>query len=297
MQKLLPFVFGRTINALAIVAPKLCGKIGFRLFCYPIPSKMKGFHHKFLETANQSTFNVNGNEIKLYRWGNGPKNILFLHGWQSHSFRWKSYIDAFPSKEYSLYAIDAPGHGLSSGSFLTVPLYSEVIEKLIADLGQVDAIISHSLGSFSTLYTLYRVPSIPVKRVVSLASPGEADEFVAFYKTALRLSNRSMNHIKRHFESVIQKPVSFFAAASFAAHVTCPGLIIHDENDDETSSLHSVNIHKAWKNSRLKITTGLTHNLKSPEIVQEVLKFVLEEDDSEASAKDVTANERNTLSL
>jgi pimeloyl-ACP methyl ester carboxylesterase len=286
MKKAIPHLLGRAINTLAIVSPRLAGRIGFRLFCFPMRGKIKGFHHQFLETASQSSMLIKGQEIKLYRWGNGPKTVLFLHGWQSHSFRWKNYVENFPDKDYSLYAIDAPGHGLSGGNFLTVPLYSDIIEKVIVHLGRVDAIVSHSLGSFTTLYTLYRLPLLPVGRIVLLAPPGDAEEFISFYKSTLRLSDRAIQHIKRHFEWFIQEPVSFFAATSFAAHINCAGLIIHDEDDDETSFMHSVNIHKAWKKSRLLLTKGLTHNLKSPEIVREVVEFILKGNDEQRVPQD-----------
>jgi pimeloyl-ACP methyl ester carboxylesterase len=277
MKKLIPFILGRYINVLSLLSPSFAGATGFRIFCYPFRSPLKPYQKDFFSTAEQSLIRHEGIDIKIYKWNNGPKKVLFLHGWQSHSFRWKNYLESFPANEYTLYALDAPGHGMSGGSFLTVPLYSDIIERFIIETGEFEAIISHSLGSFTTLYTLYRLPLLPVHRLVLLAPPGEATEFIAFYQKALGLSDRALKNITSHFEDVITEPVEFFSAPKFAESVSRQGLIIHDEEDEETSFKHSVAIHRAWKKSDLVITKGLSHNLKSQEIVNRVSAFVREE--------------------
>ncbi|HYF70917.1 MAG TPA: alpha/beta hydrolase [Ohtaekwangia sp.] len=274
MKKLIPLILGRCINLLSAIAPRYAGQIGFKVFCYPFRGTLKPYHKKFLSTAKTSILQHEGQRIQVYQWGSGAKKIVFFHGWQSHSYRWKNYIEQFPANEYTLYALDAPGHGLSTGSFLTVPLYSVVIEKLLLQLGEVEAVISHSLGAFTILYTLSRLPLLPVKKTILLAPPGEATEFFNFYRTTLRLNDRSVRHIVNHFEEVISKKVDFFSASKFAATITQPGLIIHDEDDDETSHLHSVAIHKSWTNSKLIITKGRGHNLKAPEILKEIVNFI-----------------------
>jgi pimeloyl-ACP methyl ester carboxylesterase len=277
MKNLIPFALGRYLNVMSILYPHHAASFGFRLFCYPFRSPLKRHQKKFLQTGERSVMQHQGIGVTIYRWGNGPKTILFLHGWQSHSFRWKNYIEQFSPAEYTLYALDAPGHGMSTGSFLTVPLYSEVIEKFIHEKGPVDAVVSHSLGSFTLLYTLHRLPLLPVNRVVLLASPGEATEFIAFYKSTLKLGDRCVKQILGHFQDVIQEPVEFFSAAKFAESLNRPGLIIHDEDDDETPYQHSVAIHKAWKKSSLILTKGLSHNLKGHQIITRVAAFVRNE--------------------
>jgi hypothetical protein len=72
--------------------------------------------------------------------------------------------------------------------------------------------------------------------------------------------------------------------------MNCSGLIIHDEDDDETSYQHSVNINKAWRKSRLLLTKGLTHNLKSPEIVREVVQFIMSNDQGQRVSESALFN-------
>ena len=235
--------------------------------------QIKERQKSFLDTASQDTFDHKGIKIQTYRWGNGEKNILLLHGWQSHTYRWKIYIEAL-SKHYTVYSLDAPGHGLSGGNQLSVPLYSEVIEAQMKRIGKVDAMITHSLGGFSTFYTFYRNPQLTVNKIIALASPGEAAEFFDFYTRTLRLSDKSTQLITERFVEHFQKTPAFFSAPVFAGSLTIPGLIIHDEGDDETPFYHAERIHKAWKKSKLIKTKGFGHNLKSMEVVKEVVQFV-----------------------
>lgn len=284
MKKLLTKTIGASLNTLAHIAPAKTARLGFELFCRPIRLHINSKQKSFFTTARQEVFSYGGNNIQTYRWGNGDKKILLLHGWQSHTYRWKTYIEVLKD-EYSVYAIDAPGHGLSGGKLLNVPLYSEVIEQHVARIGHFDAVITHSLGAFSALYTLYRNPQLSVSKLITLASPGEAQEFFEFFRNTLNLSKKSTQLIAGHFEKTFQKTPAYFSAPTFAAEVKIAGLIIHDEDDSETPFYHAERIHKAWKNSKLIKVKGYGHNLRSPEVVSEVVKFVKEASFADANSR------------
>ena len=274
MKKIITGVLGSYLNALHVIAPQISGAHGFRLFCYPFRPALKRHQRIFLESARHDRLIVQGEEIQTYRWGTGKKNVLLMHGWQSHSFRWKALVEAFPLDQYTLYAVDAPGHGLSSGNFLTVPLYSAVVERLIDQLREINTIIAHSLGAFTALYTMSRLPYLPVGKLALLASPGQATEFINFYQNTLGLNPKTVSAVKNHFERVIGETLEYFSAPAFASAIRQTGLLIHDEEDKETPHTHSILIHQAWERSELVITRGLGHNLKSREIIERVIQFV-----------------------
>lgn len=218
-----------------------------------------------------------GFSIQGYRWGRGEKKILLLHGWQSHTYRWKPYIEALSKDEYTIYSLDAPGHGLSSGNFLSVPLYSSLIERFIQQHEGVHTVIGHSIGGFSLLYAFYRLPELPVNRIVLLAPPGEATDFISVFQKTLGLSDRTVRLVIDHFASRYQVTPDFFSAQRFAANLKVNGLIIHDEEDLEAPYSYSIPLQKVWKQSRLVTTKGFGHNLKSTSVVKEVVDFVREE--------------------
>lgn len=277
MKKLIMKGIGLYLNGLAHIAPRKAAHFGFNLFCHPFRVPINARQRAFLATASQSTFHYKGIKVQTYRWGSGPKNILLLHGWQSHTYRWKKYVEALDKDEYAIHAFDAPGHGLSEGKFLSVPLYSEVIEGYIGRIGDVETIIGHSIGSFSAMYTFYRNQNLPIKKLVSLASPGEAQEFLDFYKISLALSEKSAGLIAARFYELFRKTPGDFSAPRFAATLNIPGLIIHDEDDEDTSVAHSKKIHAAWKGSTFILTKGFGHNLRSGEVIVRVIDFINEQ--------------------
>lgn len=275
MKIIITKLLGFYLNILSWVAPKAAARRAFLILCYPSRSGFKPHHKQFLDSSQKFNFNFNDIYIQGYRWGNGSKKILFLHGWRSNSFHWKKYIEALPQDEYTIYAIDAPGHGASGGKILYVPLYSEVIKQFVNSLGSIDVIVSHSMGSFSALHALYISPDLPVGRLVIMASPGKGADFISFFRDALSLSDRTIKLLLKYFEKILGQPIDFFVAAKFASSITIPGLIVHDKEDPEAPYYYAVQIHEAWIGSKLFVTNGLGHNLKSPMVVKEVCNFVM----------------------
>jgi pimeloyl-ACP methyl ester carboxylesterase len=274
MRILISKLIGFYLNALALVAPRLTGRKSFELFCYPFRGKLTDRHKEFLFSGDTFQLTLGDRVVQAYRWGNGPRKLLFLHGWQSHTFRWKAYIDALDKNAYSVYSIDAPSHGLSSGKFMTVPIYSEAVQHVINHIGKIDTVVCHSLGGFTALYTFHQMPQLTPARIVALAPPGEAKEFFDFYSQQLSLSQKTVQLTVDHFKEVVGQTPEFFSAPAFAASLTIPGLLIHDEEDGETSVENSRAIHRAWNGSKLIVTKGKGHNLKSHEVVKEVVDFI-----------------------
>lgn len=276
MKNLIVKSLGLYLDTVSYIAPTLAARTGFSLFCRPfrVPTSKKQL--AFFQTAERFSFNHEGHTVQGYRWGAGGKKILFLHGWQSHTYRWKAYIEALPKNEYTIYSLDAPGHGLSSGNFLTVPLYSSLIENFIRGQNHMHTVVGHSLGGFSLLYTHYRLRELPVDRIILLAPPGEASDFISVFQKTLGLSDRAVNLVIKHFASRYNVTPDFFSSLKFAAGLQVKGLIIHDEHDTEAPYCYSIPLHKVWKQSRLVTTKGLGHNLKSTAVVKEVLEFIQE---------------------
>lgn len=264
-------------NTLSWIAPARAGREGFYLFCKPRRRAVKPHHMEFLNTADQFSLVYEGKKIQGYRWGTGDKKLLLLHGWESHSYWWKSIVTMLSKEKYTIYSIDAPGHGLSEGSYNNIPHYSGLIEQIIREYDGFYAILGHSMGAFSTAYTLHRVPQLPVRNFVAMAAPGEAKEFVEFYKKAVGFSDRTMEVIEKYFVKKIGHRPDYFSLKEFAKSLTLPGLIIHDTQDSDAPYQHAVDAHQNWKASRMISTTGLGHNLKSVDLIKSVDEFLNEE--------------------
>ncbi len=274
MKKLIYQSIGFYVNTLNKLNAKKGGEFGFRLFCKPQRAKLKKQHIAFFESARQHNYDFNGVNIKTYEWGNGDKKILLVHGWQSHSYRWKKYVEQLSKEEYTIIAFDAPGHGQSDGNQFHVPLNAFLIANLATKYRGFDTVIAHSIGSMSALYAMKYYSLENVQNFISLASPSKAAEFFKFYTQALNLNSQSISNITNIFQMEVRHQLADINLTAFAKDLTVPGLIIHDKNDPETPYENALELKKSWSNSTLITTEGLGHNLKSEEVVSTVCQYI-----------------------
>ena len=274
--KILRFYF----NNLAKISPKTSGKHAFHLFGFPFKAKLKESHQQFLNTADKFKLDVDGKKIQGYQWGYGPESILFVHGWQSNSYRWKSFIERFDLTKYTLYSFDAPGHGNSEGRICTVPLYEKTIDALIKKQGTIHHFIGHSIGSFASTGYLFHNNYKP-KTYVSLASPNGATEFIADFQRRLKLSPLAYQSLLEYFENYIGSKAEYYTQETFCKNIKPEAsLIIHDQDDKATSFKNSVRMEEILRAEGQKVelvlTQGFKHNLRTIEVVDRVIRFIAE---------------------
>lgn len=274
MKKVIYKTVGTYLNTLANLNPDAAGKAGYKLFCSPVRAKVKTHHYDFLSPAKYKVFDIEGNAIQVYKWGNGPRKVMFLHGWQSHTFRWKKYIQAFPMDEFTLIGMDAPAHGLSGGKLVNAIIYGNAISRVIETVGDIEAIVSHSFGGFSALYALHQHPYLPVRKVALLGTPGKATEFFDAGKNLLGLKPKADKAIRQHFFKLYGRDIDDFETINFIDNIQAEGLIIHDKNDKEADFNYARKLDNAWEQSLFIPTEGLGHKLYSDQIVRHLLDFV-----------------------
>ncbi len=275
MKKIIEKSIGFYFNSLAIINPSLAAKKGYHLFCNPMSKPLKPHQTRFLEDAKDLVLEYEQTKIQTYKWGNGSKKVLLIHGWASHSYRWKATIEYLIENDCTVYAFDAPAHGLSSGKILHLIIYSKIIDLFIQQNKDIEHIIGHSVGGFATVYWLFLHPENSIKKVVVMGAPGEAEDFFNFYKETLGLTDRTLKIIINEFMKLLGHAPRYFSSAAFAKQVQTKGLIIHDKGDKDTSYENSVKLHQNWADSKLIITQGLGHSLKSDILLEDIVNFIL----------------------
>ena len=144
LKKALPKVIGSSINVLAIFAPKIAAKQAFKVFSKPRRGKIGPHHEEFLNPNLEPKISVEEHQIQPYKWSGTGKTILLVHGWESHSHRWKEMIIRLQQENYNIIAFDAPAHGYSSGKYFYVPLYHQALNKML-ETYHPDYLIGHSM--------------------------------------------------------------------------------------------------------------------------------------------------------
>lgn len=269
------WTFGRLLNLGSYIAPKYTAKKGFELFCTPFNVKLKPKQQEFLSTAeNDELEGAEIPNIHVYKWGNGTQKILLVHGWQSHTFRWIKYVLALKHEDFTIYAIDGPGHGNSGGNLMNVPLYEKALKAFIEKYGEMDYYIGHSLGAFTILFAYYNKTITKAKGLCLLACPGDAQDFVDVYTKMLGLSDKTINLIVDNFKSRYGQKPNFFRSDRFAARLNIPTLIIHDERDKEAPFHYAKSLSNLIPHAEILFTKDLGHKLRSPEVVAKVVDFM-----------------------
>lgn len=277
MKKIIIKLTGLYFNVLAYVKPSLLKQKGYELFCNPFSRKVLPHHLKFLETAEMFQFQFEGKNVQAYKWGNGSKKVLLIHGWASNTFRWKKIIEKMKEDDFTIYAFDAPAHGLSEGKILNLLIYKNCLDAFLREIATVDYAIAHSVGGFALQYALHDNKEIDIKKAVIMGAPGEASDFFVFYKNLLSLNAKSMKLIIEQFKHELGYYPSYFSAKEFSKDIEIPILLIHDKDDKDTDSKYTETLSEVIKNSRLLLTEGLGHNLKSKELDYEIINFIKEE--------------------
>lgn len=268
-------LIGLRLNIAAVFSPGRVGRLGLQYFGNPGKPNINQKHLEFFKTSEKSTFQFGGHKVQVYRWGNGPSTILFLHGWQSHTYRWKRYIESFDKDRFTMYSVDGLAHGLSEGKYFNVAMFASLIREFMKIHGTMDFVVGHSMGCFSALNVFYHHSELTPRAAVLLAPPGEATVFFKSFMTRAGLNMRTSSILTAYFKQIYGEPVTDFSTARYASTLKIPGLIIHDVNDDDTSIDNARNIHARWKNSKLIETRGFGHNLRSEEVVGFVHSFVV----------------------
>ena len=114
--------------------------------------------------------------------GNGPKTIVFVHGWTCDESSWSQQVPVF-EKNYRVITLDLPGHGKSgspSKGPLTMELFARSIEavRVEAKAGKI-VLVGHSMGTpvireYARLYPANVAGMVPVDGILRLTGSPNA---------------------------------------------------------------------------------------------------------------------------
>ena len=132
--------------------------------------------------AFASAASVDGIPIHSTVRGNGPKTIVFVHGWTCDESSWSQQVPFF-EKNYRVITLDLPGHGKSgspSNGPLTMDLFARSIEavRVEAKAGKI-VLVGHSMGTpviraYARLYPANVAGLVPVDGALHLSGSANA---------------------------------------------------------------------------------------------------------------------------
>ncbi|MFB6618960.1 alpha/beta hydrolase [Streptomyces sp. NPDC056367] len=269
-----------TLNVGARLAPGLVGPRAFALFVRPLGrARLRPDEAEVMARAETGRLFVRGIPVTTYRWGDGERPVLVVHGWSSRASRFAGFVEALRAEGHSVIAFDSPGHGESGGSATTVRDQREIIRLLHGGHGDFSAVLAHSIGVLSSLFTLR--DTVRADRVVAIGGIAEFGYLLKQFRARLGLNEAVERVLRRHVEQRLFPGETGIWQRLDArwnpADVPVPMLLVHDKDDDVATPAQSRALAAAHGDrARLIETGGLGHRriLADPEVIAAAVEFI-----------------------
>lgn len=195
---------------------------------------------------------------KLARWtlGQGPR-VLLVHGWNSRGAHLLGFARPLIEAGFSVTLFDLPAHGNSGGHAASVVHAGRALRAIAADIGEVHAVIGHSMGSAAALLAFAH--GLRVRRSVHLAGPSSLTPMVKGLAAMHGLGPADAAAFAGWVEGFIGTRMGCVDLERLLPGLRHPGLIVHDVEDRTVPFAASTALHAAWPGSELQRVTGLGH--------------------------------------
>lgn len=199
--------------------------------------------------------------------------VLLVHGWSGDSRDMESFAGPLLDAGLGVAAIDLPAHGESQGDVASLPLAAEALLVVQAYLGDLHAVIAHSVGTAPLVHAMGK--GLRTERAVLIAPPARYADYAAnFARMAGLDADQTREMIKLLGEMGVD--VASIDTPRTAERLTQRALICHSTEDRTVPVRDGIEIAKSWPGARLLQVEGLGHKriLKAPEILAQIVEFV-----------------------
>jgi len=215
--------------------------------------------------------------LKLARWtlGQGPRVVL-VHGWNGRGAQLLGFAHALVEAGFSVTLFDLPAHGDSTGHAASVVHAGRALRTLTTALGEVHAVVGHSMGSAAALLAFAH--GLQVKRSVHLAGPSSLTPMVKGLARVHGLGPSDAAAFAGWVEGFIGTRMGCVDLERLQHGLRHPGLIVHDPEDRTVPIAASEALHAAWAGSRFERVTGLGHRrlLLDNDVIARSVAFISE---------------------
>ncbi len=273
LSKLIPKAYGIVLNLYAGIHREKAAEKAFHIFSKVRKGRVLPNQKEYLDAAKHEKLHIADHTIQTYRWSGTKGTVVVVHGWESNTWRWHKLIKKLKAADLNIIAFDAPAHGYSTGTYLYVPLYAQILEVVIKTYTPKH-IVGHSFGGMTALYSEYLNPSPTVDKIVTIGSPSEFHENMTHFKQLLGYND----HVSKALGAYVLKRFGFsekeFSSSRFVLTNTKKGLLFHDRLDTIAPYHASEQVHAAWLGSSLITTEGLGHSMHQDEVNNQIVAFL-----------------------
>ncbi|MFP5392883.1 MAG: alpha/beta fold hydrolase [Gammaproteobacteria bacterium] len=238
----------------------------------------------FLATAKRIDLPCDGAVLAGYSFGEGPL-VLMVHGLQGSAANFHAMIPALVAAGYRVVAFDSVNHSNSPAGTAFSNNSIRHLRQVIAQLGELHAIISHSAGAYLTMMALLDCPpNASVRKCVYLAPYPDIGVTLRTFTDYFWVPARVMPQLRRWFEQIGQRPFEQQSMRDCLPRHRTPALpqrlFIHDRDDRHIPLHHTEQMLVGIEQARLHVTEGLGHFriLKDRAVLEQIVAFLGQSD-------------------
>ena len=179
----------KSIAVLQKISPKLTAQIAFNFISKPEKRKIRQFEKEILEVANKNIFRFNKFDISTYKWSEGNKKALLVHGWGGRASNFGAIIPELIKNNYQVISFDGPCHGDSTRKKTSFFEMANLV-KFFLEKDNYDLIISHSMGSV-LVFTAMNSLKYKVNKMIALTTPSRFLEFIGLAVNQFGLTKKT----------------------------------------------------------------------------------------------------------
>ncbi|MFQ3186969.1 alpha/beta hydrolase [Marinomonas primoryensis] len=264
----------------SVIAPNWVAKAVSIKFLSPKRYAIKAWERRAEQAGTR--FNLS-EQVSVIRWSKGSrtdhiksenKQILLIHGWESRATQMYGLVEGLLRQDYTVFAVDMPGHGHSSGEVSDAYLFYQTIKLAQQELGHFHAIIGHSMGAGAAAIAVGK--GVTTNKLILISGPSSIENVLRRFSGFVGLNKKTTNKFIDFIGHHVGVLATELDATKLLGLCDIPTLLIHDEHDIEVPISESKILAKTFTQSELFVTKGLGHRkiLKSDEVHAKISGFV-----------------------
>lgn len=240
----------------------------------PVSDRGRAKQASWLRDTEQHMFITPVGKISAFSAGSGPV-VLLVHGWGESAATLGGFIGPLTRAGYRVIGMDLPAHGGSSGRTTNPPHAGDAIGAVAAAIGDVHAVVAHSMGANASLWALRR--GLAVRRAILLAPHVDPSYTFESFQELFSLPPKAIMGLRRSIEHRFGPSIwDDFRGDVLARDLEVPALVFHDPDDAVLPFAGTRRLVAVWPAAKLVEVPGLGHGTitRDRQVIERVVRFI-----------------------
>jgi pimeloyl-ACP methyl ester carboxylesterase len=222
-------LFGAAVRAIDAIAPERAADLAARSHLRVRSLPLRAQERAALEAASHTALDFGGRKLAVYQWGEEGPVTLLVHGWNGRAGQMTPLVESLRALGHRVVSYDAPAHGRSDGTHSHVIEMAEALGAVAASVGNVRAIVAHSMGATAAALAMAR--GLQVERLAMITPSPSPAPWVERTADVLGLAGHLRERFVARIEHHCGAPIRCAELGAVASFLEAPVLAVLDRKD------------------------------------------------------------------